>query len=161
MNKTYPLKQASRQDGQPRSNSYDADTSARNTDPPHQLLGCFIPPRQSHPSDNNPSSSEDDSNQNPNNTTVFQGQTHQKSVSTGTGMDQPSNTGMQMFPAAPAPTAVTEATKTSPRIRTQVGGTQTTLPPSPKKSTSSGGTQTTPPQKTYQDQGTQGQLDCN
>ena len=95
MNKTDPLKQAPTQDGQPRSNSYDADTLVKNTDPPHQPLGCFVPMRQSHPSDNHPSSSEDDSNQN--NTTVFQGQTHQKLVSTGTGMDQPSNTGMQMF----------------------------------------------------------------
>ena len=29
MNKTHPLKQAPRHDGQPRSNSYDADTLAR------------------------------------------------------------------------------------------------------------------------------------
>ena len=145
MNKTYPLKQALRQDGQARSNSYDADTLARNTDPPHQPLGHFVPPRQSHPSDNNPSSSEDDSNQNQNNTTVFNGQTHQKMVSTGTGMDQPSNTGIQTSPATSAPTGITEATQTLPIRKTQVGGTQTTPPPSPKKATSSEGTQTTPP----------------
>ena len=45
-------------------------------------------------------------------------------------------------PADPAPTGVTGGTKLSPRMSTQVGGTQTTPPPSPKKSTSSGATQT-------------------
>ena len=82
-------------------------------------------------------------------------------VSTGTGMDQPSNTGMQTSPIASAPTGIAGATQTLPRKRTQVGGTQTTPPTSPQKTTSSGGTQTTPPREMYQDQGTQGQLDCN
>ena len=154
MNKMYPLKQVLRQDVQPRSSSYDADTSARNTDPPCQPLGHFIPPGQSNPPHNNPSSSEGDSNQNQNNTTVFQGQTHQRSVNTGTGINQPSNTTL-------APTGITGTTQTSPRRNTQVGGTQTTSPPSPRKHTSLGGTQTTPPWDTHQDKGIQGQLDCN
>ena len=118
---------------------------ARNTDPLCQPQSCFILPRQSHPSDNFPSSSEDDSHQNKNNTTVFHGQTHQKTVSTGTGSDQTSNTGMQTSPAVSAPTGITAATQTSSRKRTQEGGTQTTPPTSPKKTTSSGGIQTTPP----------------
>ena len=110
MNKVYPLKQAPRQDGEPRSNSYDADTLARNTDPLLQPHSCFILPTQSHPSDNIPSSSEDDSNQNQTNTTVFHEQAHQKMVSTGTGSDQTSNTGMQKSPAVSAPTGITAAT---------------------------------------------------
>ena len=73
MNKTHPQKQAAKQDNQPRSKSYDADTLMRNE-------VCFIPPTRPHPSDNNPSGLEDDSNQ-----TVFQGQTTQKSVSAGSG----------------------------------------------------------------------------
>ena len=161
MNKTYPLNQAPRQDNQPRSNSYDADTLARDMDAPCQVLGHFIPPRQSHPADNNPSESEDDSSQNQNETTVFNGQTQQKTVSRGTGMDQPLNTRMQTSPAAPAPTGIAGTTQSSPRKRTQVGGTLTTPPTSPKKTTSSGGIQTTPPQNTHQDQGTQGQPDHN
>ena len=92
-------------------------THWQGTHPPHQPLGDFVPPRQLHPSDNDPSNSEDDSNQNHNNTTVFQGQTHQKSISTGIGMDQLSNTGMQTSPAAPAPTGIMGATQTSPRMR--------------------------------------------
>ena len=113
-----------------------------------QPLGHFVLLKQSQPSDNNPSSSEDDSNQNQNNTTVFQGQTHQ-SVSTHTGRDQPSNTRLQMPPDTTAHAGITRATQTSPRRSTQVGGTQTTPLPSPKKSTSTGGTQTTPPQNTH------------
>ena len=156
MNKTYPLKQAPRQDNHPRSNSYDADTSARDIDAPCQPIGHFMPPRQAHPADNSPSGSQDDSNQNHNETTVFNGQPQQKLTSSG--QDQPSNTGIQTSPVF---TGITGATQTSLRHKTQVGGTQTTPPASPKKSTSSGCTQTTPPQSTHQDQGTQGQLDNN
>ena len=101
MNRTYPQKQTSKQDDQVRSKSYNVDTSVRNA-------GWFIPPGQSNPSDNNPSSSEYDSNQ-----TVFQGHTHQRLASTGTGMSQQSNT-------APAPTGVTRATQTFLERNTQV-----------------------------------------
>ena len=121
MNKTYPLKQAPRQDNHPKSNSYDADMSARDMGTPCQVLGHFVSPRKSHPTDNNPSGSKDDSNQNHNETTVFNGQPQQKSTGTGTGLDQPSNTGMQ---TSPAPTGITGATQTSPRKKTQVGGTK-------------------------------------
>ena len=96
--------------------------------------GHFIPPTRPHPSDNNPSGSKDELNQ-----TVFCGQNTQKPVSTD----------------------MTGGTQTSPRKNTQVGGTKTSPPPSPKRSTLSGGTQTTPPRDNVQDQGIQGQPDCN
>ena len=114
--------------------------------------GHFIPPTRPHPSDDNPSSLEDGSNQ-----TVFQGQTTQKLVSSDTGKSQSTSTGMQTSTAAPVPTGMTGTTQTGK----QVGGTQRSPPPLPKKSRSEGGTQTMPPRNLHQDQGTQGQPDCN
>ena len=68
---------------------------------------------------------------------------------------------MQTSPGKPAPTGVTATMQTSPNRISQMGGTQTTPPPSPRRPTSTGGTQTTPPHNSIQDQGTQGQPDCN
>ena len=94
-----------------------------------------------------------DNSQNFNQTTVFNGKS--------TGTDQRRNTGMQMSLAEPAPAGITGVMQTSPKKVSQTGGTQATPPSSPKRSTSTGGTQTTPPQNYVQDQGVQGQLDCN
>ena len=95
MNKTYLLKQAPRQDNHPSPTHMMLTCQQGTWATPCQVLGYFVSPRQSHPTDNNPSGSEDDSNQNHNETTVFNGQPQQKSTGTGTGLDQPSNTGMQ------------------------------------------------------------------
>ena len=140
MNKTFPVNQAPRQEDQPSSKSYDAEMSVGDTGTPDQLFGCFVPPQQTHPNNNHVSGSSDDSQQQHNQNTIFNVPSNNKT----TGTDQPRNAGMQMSPSAPAPTGVTEATQMSP-----------------KKTTSSGGTQTTPPCDTFQDQGIQGQPDCN
>ena len=68
---------------------------------------------------------------------------------------------MQTSPREPAPTGITRVMQTSPKKVSQTGGTQTSPQPSPKRPTSTGETQTTPSQSNVQDQGTQGQLDCN
>ena len=99
-------------------------------------FGRFIPPHQMN-ADNFASGSSDDS-QHLNQTTVFNGQ-----KTTGTG--QPRNTGIQMSPGKSAPPGITGVTQTSAKKVSQMGGTQTTPPPSPKRSTSMGRTQTTPP----------------
>ena len=65
-------------------------------------------------------------------------------MSTGTSKGQSANAGMQTSPDISAPTGIVGGTQTSPKRDTQIGGTQTSPPPTPKKSTSSGGTQTTP-----------------
>ena len=126
-----------RQDVQTSSKSYNADTLVRNA-------GQFIPPGQSNLPDNSPSDSDYVINQ-----TVFQGNTHQKSVSTGNSVSQQSH-------SAPAPAGATGATQMSPNRDTQVGGTQTSPPPQPSKHTALGGTQTTPSQHMHQDGDTQG-----
>ena len=95
-NNTYPGQEAAKQHDQPRSRSYDADTSVRN-------LGRFIPPTRPHPSDNNHSKSEDDTNQ-----TVFWGQGTQKLTGTGTSKGQSSSAGMQTSPDIPAPAGITQ-----------------------------------------------------
>ena len=74
---------------------------------------------------------------------VFQGQGTQKLMSMGKG--QLANAGMQTSPNVSVPTGIMGRIQTSPKRDTQIGGTQTSPPPTPKKSTSSGGTQTTPP----------------
>ena len=107
----------------------------------------LIPPSQPNPSHNSLASSEEIAEQ-----TVFQGNTHQKSVSTGNSMSQQSH-------SAPAPTGPTGVTQTSLIRDIQVGGTQTSPPPQPRKHTESGGTQTTPPQQPHHHGDTQGQLD--
>ena len=68
---------------------------------------------------------------------------------------------MQTSPSEPAQAGITRATQTAPKKVSQTGGTQTTPPPSPRRSTLTGETQTTPPQNNIQDQGVQGQPECN
>ena len=66
-----------------------------------------------------------------------------------------------MSPGEPAPTGITGVTQTSLKKVSQTGGTQTTPPLSPGRSSLTGETQTTPLQNNVQDQGVQGQSDCN
>ena len=149
INKTFPVNQVPRQQEQPRSKSYDAELSVTG-EGAAEPFGRFIPPCPTN-ADNFAAGSSEDS-QNFNQTTVFNGKS--------TGTDQPRNTSMQMSPSKPAPAGITGATQTSPKKVSQTEGTQTT-PPSPRRSTLTGGTQITPLQNNVQDQGVQGQLDCN
>ena len=66
-----------------------------------------------------------------------------------------------MLPRNAVSAETTTTTQTTNQKASQVGGTQTKLPPSPKKSTSTGVTQTSPPKDKPHRQVGQGQLDCN
>ena len=68
---------------------------------------------------------------------------------------------MHTSPGGPVPTNATDMIQASPKTGTQVGGTQTSPPPSPQKATLTGGTQTTTPRDPHQDQGNKGQPDHN
>ena len=89
--------------------------------------GRFIPLQPQPASTDNSCQDTDNSNM----TTVY----YEKS----TGRHQNKTTGMQMSPRDPGPTGTTTTTQTSHGMASQVGGTQTTPPPSPKMLTSTGG----------------------
>ena len=78
-----------------------------------------------------------------------------------TGTDQPRDIDTQRPSSKPAQRGITGSKQTLPKKISQTGGTQTMPPLSPRRSTLTGETQTTPLQNNIQDQGVQGQLDCN
>ena len=123
--------------------SYNAELSIAGNGP-NVPSSRFVPPQP-----NNTGSSSQDTD-NLNTTTVYYEM----------GEHQNKTTSIQTSPKYPGSTETTTATQTANKKASQVGGTQTTPPPSPKKSTSTGGTQTSPTGNLHWQVG-QGQLDHN
>ena len=87
-NRMYTTNQVPQQTQESGSRSYDADTSARDTQCIHNTQGRYIPPQQRHPNDHRSSSgSGNGSGQSSdreavNDTTIYTGIPHQKTTGT-------------------------------------------------------------------------------
>ena len=169
-NRMYTTNQVPQQIWESGSRSYDADTSARDTQCICNTQGRYIPPQQRHPNDHGPrSGSGNGSGQSSDreavdDTTICTGIPHQKTNGTDPQSVPSSNSETQAYPNTQQLIGVIGVTQTSTVKSTQRGGMQTTPPNCPGKTTSSGGTQTSPPRPfEYNkcDQGTQGQLNHN
>ena len=160
----YPLNKVPQFDfNQPRHQSYDADTSARNIQPQYALQGRFIPPQQTYPTEQVTITGSDGSNEgstrssdkdSPNETTIHNGFPHYRNTGTDPGPSPPADTGIKTSPNTPALVGAA-GTQTTLAKTTQASGTQTIPPNNPPRSTSSGGTQTSPEKATGQQQSQQ------